>query len=493
MNGQYLKTWDFAISTMSSGALYVLPNPGDRRPSPAMAAPFNVSIVEHCRVSPPPDSTIPPITLPLTFLDIPWLLYPPNQTLLFFPKPPPKTTITTVTTLLKQSLSLTLHHFHPLAGNLVSPPPPAEPYIVYTEGDSISLTLAESNTTINHLSGDHPRVITNLYSLLPQLPIISMSRDTHVPLLAIQITIFTDSGYSIGVTAQHAAADERTLDQFLKCWASVCISLLKKESLFVFNSTPWFDRRIILDPNLLKTRFLKQLWIPLNSTKDYSFEQTDHNIVRSTFLLTSSDMNMIKQHILAKCKMINEDPPVHLSPYVSACSYIWICLLKVQETLELKDGPMYLGFNAGGITRLGFEVPANYFGSCIAFGRCMVMKSVLLGEDAIVFAAKSLGKEIKRLDMDVLEGADRWICDWEELNVRVLGSPKVDSYGLDFGWGKVQKVEKISSDAHGRVNVVSLCESRDLNGGMEIGMVLFREKMSAFTSIFNGGLMELAL
>ncbi|KAI3826937.1 hypothetical protein L1987_00997 [Smallanthus sonchifolius] len=471
----------------------MLPNTEIQRPPSSMAEPFHVSIIERCHVSPPPDSIIPAISLPLTFLDIPWLLYPSNQTLLFFPKPPPKTT---VITLLRQSLSYTLHHFHPLAGNLSSPPPPADPYIVYTKGDSISLTVAESNTNMNHLSGDHPRSINNLYSLLPKLPLTCMSRDTHVvqvyPLLAIQITLFTDSGLSIGVTAQQAAADERTLDHFMKHWASVCKSLLKKDSFFAFNSTPWFDRTVIRDPNSLKTTFLKQWWNRLNSPED-SIQETDHNIVQSTFRVTPSDTNMIKQHILAKCKTINEDPPLHLSPYVSACSYIWICLLKVQVTRDSKDGPLYLGFNAGGITRLGFEIPSSYFGNCIAFGRCREMKSALLGDDGIVFAAKSLGKEIKRLDMDVLGGGDRWISDWEELNIRFLGSPKVDSYGLDFGWGKVQKVEKIASDHdHGKGNVVSLSGSRDLKGGIEVGVVLSGKEMSAFTSVFNGGLMELA-
>ncbi|KAI3697400.1 hypothetical protein L6452_30388 [Arctium lappa] len=470
-----------------------------------MAVPFHVNIIEQCHISPPPDSIPPPTSLPLTFFDIPWLLYPSNQTLFFFPKPPPKsTTTTTVISLLKQSLSLTLHHFHPLAGNLSAPPPPAEPHLVYNKGDSVSLTIAESNANITHLSGNHPRSITMLYSLLPKLPFLyskSSSRDTHVlPLLAVQITVFRDLGFSVGVTAQHAAADERTLDHFIKSWASLTKSLVKKDSLFDFKPQPFFDRNIILDPNSHKKTFLKQWWHRrlMNSPKDYSHQEI--NIVQATFILSSSDMNMIKHHILAKCKTINEDPPLHLSPYVSACSFIWICLLKSEETHDSSKGstttrsPLYLGFNAGGITRLGYEIPSTYFGNCIAFGRCRALGSQLLGEDGVVFAAKSIGKEIKRLDKDVLEGAERWICEWDELNIRVLGSPKVDSYGLDFGWGKADKVEKLSSDHHGRVNhVISLTGSRDVEGGMEIGVVLSRAKMKAFTGLFNGGLLELAI
>lgn len=207
-------------------------------------------------------------------------------------------------------------------------------------------------------------------------------------------------------------------------------------------------------------------------------------------------MNMIKHHILVKCKAINQDPPLHLSPYVSACSFTWICILKVEESHNSEGtstkSPLYLGFNAGGITRLGYEIPSGYFGNCIAFGRCTAFGSDLLGKDGVVFAAKAIGKEIKRLDKDVLEGAERWISEWDELNIRVLGSPKVDSYGVDFGWGKVDKVDKLSSNQDGRVNVISLCGSRDLKDGIEIGVVLSKAKMTAFTALFNGGLTELA-
>ncbi|CAI9259392.1 unnamed protein product [Lactuca saligna] len=431
-----------------------------------MALPFHVKIIEQCDVSPPPDSVIPPISLPLTFLDIPWLLYPPYQTLFFFPKPPLKSTTTTIISLLKKSLSTTLHHFHPLAGNLSAPPPPAEPHLIYTKGDSVSLTIADSNVNIIHISGNHPRNVVNLYSLLPKLPIPSMPRDSHLtlvlPLLAIQVTFFQDLGYSIGVTTQQVAADERTLDQFIKCWASVCKSLLNKDSLAGFKSTPLFDRSVISDPNSLKITFLKQWWSRLNSSK-VSGEEVDQNIVQATFILTSSDISMIKYHILEKCKMINEDPPLHLSPYVSVCSFIWICLLKVEEAHDSR-----------------------------AFGRCRAFRSELLGEDGVVFAAKSIGKEIKMLDKDVLGGAQRWICEWDELNVRVLGSPKVDSYGMDFGWGKVDKVEKLSSHQKCRANhVISLTGSRDSKGGIEIGVALTKAKMAAFTALFNGGLMKL--
>ncbi|KAI3792394.1 hypothetical protein L2E82_06271 [Cichorium intybus] len=101
-----------------------------------------------------------------------------------------KSTATTVISLLKQSLSVAFHHFHPLAGNISAPPSPAEPHIIYNKGDSVSLTIAESSTNIINLSGNHPRKVVNLYSLLLILPIPSMIDRTIRTIASSSSTIF---------------------------------------------------------------------------------------------------------------------------------------------------------------------------------------------------------------------------------------------------------------------------------------------------------------
>ncbi|GJT46550.1 anthocyanin 5-aromatic acyltransferase-like protein [Tanacetum coccineum] len=455
-----------------------------------MEAAFHVNIIDQCHVFPEPNSDISQVTIPLTYFDIPWLFYSPNQTLFFYKIAQYESAIAN----LKKSLSLALHQFYPLAGNLVVPPPPAEPHIVYTKGDSVPFFVAESNKDISYLSGDHPRNVTSLSSLVPKLPSpSSISLETRVlPLFAIQITLFGDSGLSIGVTSQHAACDERTLYAFMKCWTSFYKSLLKNESFLEFTSIPWFDRSVILDPTSLKTRLLEQWKSTLNSSLKDSHKETKHDIVQTTFFLSSSDINTIKDHIVAKCVKVKEDPPLNLSLYETGVCYTWICLLKVQETLDTKGGPIYMGYNASGISRLKYEIPFSYFGCCIVFGRFGALKSELLGEDGLVCATRSFDKEIDRLVRDFLEGGEKWISDWSELNLRIIGSPKVDFYGVDFGWGKAEKIEKISGDNHGRVDVITLNGGKDLDGGLEIGVVLPRDKISEFTTLFNNGLKELA-
>ncbi|BFG20169.1 hypothetical protein CerSpe_064430 [Prunus speciosa] len=68
-----------------------------------------------------------------------------------------------------------------------------------------------------------------------------------------------------------------------------------------------------------------------------------------------------------------------------------------------------------------------------------------------------------------------------ELHVMVFKSPKVDLYGTDFGWGRAKKMEDIPK-------AISLTESRDILGGIEVGMVLPMPQMEAFTAFLIEGL-----
>ncbi|KAL2483266.1 Anthocyanin 5-aromatic acyltransferase [Forsythia ovata] len=107
---------------------------------------------------------------------------------------------------------------------------------------------------------------------------------------------------------------------------------------------------------------------------------------------------------------------------------------------------------------------------------------------------KSLGNTIKKLDVDVLGDAKNWISKWKmllesELHVTIIGSPKLKFYNLDFGWGKPKKVE-VSIDEL-QAQAISLCESRNVVGGIEIGLTLPKSKMDHFSALFNKGLNNL--
>ncbi|PON81346.1 Transferase [Trema orientale] len=215
-------------------------------------------------------------------------------------------------------------------------------------------------------------------------------------------------------------------------------------------------------------------------------------------------------HLSCSNKASTEEEPVtlDLSPYVLTCAYLWVCVLKVQQQAgclftsnnnnnnnnnsskhAFKD-PSYLGFVAGGLTRIEHPIPATYLGNCVGFGRAMAVRGELLGDEGVLVAVKAIRSTVKRLDREIFSGAEKWISEWEELigpdiHVMVSGSPKVDLYEMDFGWGRPKKIEEMEIDS---TKAISLSESRDVKGGMEIGLVLPKPEMEAFTALFKEGL-----
>ncbi|KAI9093971.1 hypothetical protein K1719_026969 [Acacia pycnantha] len=152
-------------------------------------------IIERSQVSAPPHSTSP-TSLPLTFLDLPWLFFSPNQPLFFFDFPfsLPHFIAFTLPNL-KLSLSLTLQHYFPFAGTFVPSPEPSKPHIVYPEANSISLVVAESSDDFNYSCSNHARDVNAFHALVPNLK----SGKKEILLMVIQITVFRDSGICIGI------------------------------------------------------------------------------------------------------------------------------------------------------------------------------------------------------------------------------------------------------------------------------------------------------
>ncbi|PPD97514.1 hypothetical protein GOBAR_DD05472 [Gossypium barbadense] len=385
-----------------------------------------VDIAGRYRVSPPPN-TVPPTSLPLTFFDIPWLFFSPTQPLFFYDYPYPTSHfLSTALPALIHSLSLTLRHFFALAATLVCPPHSSNPpFIVYDRSNFVSLVVAQSTADFHHLCSNHQRCVNDFYPLLPPLP-SGEQEETQTPLLAAQITIFSNVGVCIGFAYHNVVADGRSFNSFIKNWAS----LFKDPSSCSVNSSllPCHDRTAIKDSYGLQSIFLNH-WRKRSSTNmiiGVSDKDLDLAMVRATFLMCPDDMEKIKGWIVGRCKVKNMDQPPRLTPSNLTCAYVWVCLIKSHEKVNGKltgKNPSYFGFNAGGITRLGYPVPAAYFGNCIGFARTMATQSELSGEDGIIVAADAIGNRVKDLDEAFLEGAENWISEWGEFYGSDSGAP----------------------------------------------------------------------
>ncbi|KAL0410872.1 UNVERIFIED_CONTAM: Malonyl-coenzyme:anthocyanin 5-O-glucoside-6'''-O-malonyltransferase, partial [Sesamum latifolium] len=302
----------------------------------------------------------------------------------------------TVAPKLKESLSLTLKHYLPVAGDLIYPLNlEKKPEIRYVAGDSaVSLTIAVFGSDFDHLIGNHALDADQFYEFVTEIdPVTDESEYQRVPVMALKVTLFPGRG-PLGI-----------------------------DTIF------W---KVIREVPLKLSSF------PLPT-----------NRVRATYILRQADIKKLKDLALAKKPDLRAriDPPV----------------------------------------------PANYFGNCLGHGVAKLEHKQLLGEEGFVIAAEAIADQIKNRvnnKEQVLKDAENWASEMKKVfGIRafgVSGSPKFDLSSADFGWGRARKLEVVSID--GEKHSISLCKSRDSEGGLEVGLSLPKARMEAFAAIFEEGL-----
>ncbi|XP_057492644.1 phenolic glucoside malonyltransferase 1-like [Actinidia eriantha] len=452
-----------------------------------MAQPSPVKVLDVCRVAPPPlspDSTAPK-SLSLTFFDMLFLKFPPTQRLFFYETSHPTTTfLEVVVPKLKRSLSLTLQHYVPLAGNVTWAPDNSKPIIEYVEGDTVLLTVAESESDFYGLSGDNFCVAINFNPFLPCL----VGTETQLPVLALQVTLFPNVGFSIGYAVHHAVLDGKTTTMFMRSWAFICKQA--GDSTLTPELTPMYDRTLIVDPCDLETTYLN-FWLGKNGPGNKSLSLWDMkarpDAMLGTFLLSQDNIENIKMWVRFQWeKKQLQKPSFHLSSFAITTAYTWVCLVKARQ---IRSEKVYLGISVDCRGRLKPPAPPNYFGNCITSVIVDADSDDLTGEDGVAIAAMAIGKAIEGLKGGVLEGKgdmiSKYIAIPPDRLFSIAGSPRFELYKTDFGWGRPRKVETTSI---AKTGAFSLSDSRDGNSWVEIGIVLSKHESEAFVSVFTSGL-----
>ncbi|KAK6120613.1 hypothetical protein DH2020_045646 [Rehmannia glutinosa] len=440
-------------------------------------------VLERCDIQPSPD-TAAELTRPIIHFDMPWFYFHPVQRLLFFDLPCSKPQfLETIVPKLKESLTQTLNHFLPLAGNIIQPLDSGGPFFRFSVGDSVSLTIAESSSDFNHLTGNHPRVSDEFYACVPQLPPAKhSSNDIVFPVLALQITLFPDHGVCFGFTNHHAIGDASSIVRFIKAWASVN-KFGHDAKLIDDKLVPYYDRTAVEDPEGLD----KIYWNLIKRSRVVESPPISFplNKLRQTFVITKDEVQKLKNFVQEK------RPGKHITSFTVTCAMVWVCLLKTEAETETvaDDEPEFFGFPADCRGRLNPPLPAAYFGNCLAFVKAESTHGLLKGNDGFVTAAECIGEAIQRTvynEKGILDGAENWPLEFGKLIGKrlfgVAGSPRFDLYDADYGWGRPKKFESPSIDGD---TSMSLCKSRDFEGGLEIGLSRPEKDLSAFAAIFT--------
>ncbi|KAL5582140.1 hypothetical protein UlMin_014582 [Ulmus minor] len=435
-----------------------------------------VKIVEVNKVAPPQGSPTE-LSFPLTFFDILWLKFPPVERLFFYKfssLDSKQSFYDSILPKLKHSLSLTLKHFLPLAGNLIWSESTPKPSVKYMEGDAVLLTIAESDLDFNHLSGNHLREAATFQSLIPDLAV----SEERAAVSTLQITLFPNCGFCIGVSTHHAVLDGRSSTSFVKSWAQVC-----KLASFPEELKPLFDRSLIKYPTELDEIYTNQ---QLNggpcsrSLLPFKMELPP-DIVRGTFDLTRSNIQQLRQYL------VNKNNTFHISSFSLTCAYAWVCLVKAEELSEKKA---FLIIGADCRSRFDPPIPSAYFGNCIRGVVAAAETKDLLGKEGFVVALSAISEAIKELENGVLDGVENSSSSisssWNQGKLYSIGgSPRFEVYSSDFGWGRPVKVQMVSIDKTG---AIGLADSRDGNSGIQLELASKKHHMETFTSLFAEGI-----
>ncbi|PWA48660.1 transferase, Chloramphenicol acetyltransferase-like domain protein [Artemisia annua] len=410
-----------------------------------------MTILEGSQVSPPP-ATVGDTSLPLTFFDIMFLLRPPIHFLLFYELPLNKTHFTqTIVPNIKHSLSLTLQHFFPYAGNLIVYPARTQnPKICYVQGDSVNVTFAECSLDFSDLTGYHPRNCDKFYHLIPLLGHCARISDyVKIPVFSLQVTLFPS----------------HVVQSFL---ANGTLPLYKRVIKY-----PELDEKIL---KLVKVESLNEI--------DYQppklLGPTDK--VRATFVLTRTFINQLKTWISTQLPTLP-----HVSSVTVACAYIWRCIAKSRnDELQLFAIPIDCR------TRMDPPIPAAYFGNCISACTVIAKTTALTGKYGLVTAAKLIGANLHKMlahDVGIMKEKhpieDLFSKTMPKTIISISGTPKFKFYDMDFGWGKPKKLEKISLDYGANISIEA---GRKDHQDLEIGVCLTATQMQVFVHVFNRGL-----
>lgn len=442
-----------------------------------------LNFIKISRINPTLDTFNDPLVLPLTFFDLKWLKGSFQQVIFYKLLESSRESFDSVILpKLEQSLSVVLGHFLPLAGHLTWDPQSSKPHIIVFPHDTVLLTVLESDADFRSISGKGIRLARELRDLVPELPI-----SYHSPcVLSLQITLFPNQGFCIGIAAHHAVMDGKTMTNFYKSWAHICKSHPHGDVGLPDDLTPVLDRKIINVPSCLEAKILE---LERSRTLKLSpIEDIGHNIVRVTLELTRENVEKLRKR--AQSESSQSQSELHLSTFVISYAYMWTCLVKTRGGEG--DRPVRLMYAADFRNRLHPLVHETYFGNCVFPIGCFGHKAkTFLGEDGFVKAVEILSDSVKGLGLLGLETLCELYMEGKKkvkLGTQlgsIAGSNHFGLYGSDFGWGKPANTEFVSIDQN---EAFSMSERRDESGGVEVGLCLEENEMNIFISLFNNGL-----
>ncbi|CAI9763614.1 unnamed protein product [Fraxinus pennsylvanica] len=350
---------------------------------------------------------------------------------LLFPKPPgfDENSLKDLLQKLKESLSLTLVHFFPLAGRLATlqqdEPPLYTVYIDCVHSPGARFIQASLDLSVSDILSptDVPLLVQSFFDHDR-----AINHDGHTSsLLTIQVTELID-GVFIGCSINHVVTDGTSFWHFFNAWSEVFKA--KVENNLTISRPPihkhWFPEG---HGPILNLPFTHQ---------DQFTSRHDAPLMRERVFHFSSE-SLAK----LKGKANSESNSTKISTLQALSAHIWRCVTRARGFLPDEKTNCRLAINNR--TRLNPPLPNDYFGNCIQTVKATTTAGELLG-NSLGWAAWQLQQVvINHTDKKVLDWVDSWIQTrfiyqlgqfFDTSSIMMGSSPRFDMYGNEFGLGK---------------------------------------------------------
>ncbi|XP_051115669.1 uncharacterized acetyltransferase At3g50280-like [Andrographis paniculata] len=412
-----------------------------------------------------------PPAMPTTLELPPWdLLHlrrdPIRRGLLFYNDPQRRGEFKFIVDRLKNSLARTLDFFPPLSGRLG--------FVTHDDGtSSYFIDCNDAGAEFAHAVArgvsvsdvvEHKYVPEIVSSFFPMKETPNYD-ETWKPLLAAQVTEL-DDGFFVGCTVNHVVADGASFWHFFKSWSEMA------RGFDTISKVPIFDR-----------------WFPSNVTDEnrrIHLPPLDQNpmvntsppppLLERVFHFSKDSLAKLKNIVNLKFKDCGET-----STFQALSAHLWRSVARSRLSRSSKNSEEPQCFILLVDARSRVPLPDGYFGNAVHSARIEVTEHELL-ENGLEFVAMKINELVGR---QTREAVVKYVEDWVETpvikrkgaaNFLIVGSPRFDVYGCDFGWGKpVASRSGGRRKFDGKVTVLPAAQS----GGIDVEVCLSPEALMA--------------
>uniref|UniRef100_A0A1J3HDM3 Phenolic glucoside malonyltransferase 1 n=2 Tax=Noccaea caerulescens TaxID=107243 RepID=A0A1J3HDM3_NOCCA len=210
---------------------------------------------------------------------------------------------------------------------------------------------------------------------------------------------------------------------------------------------------------------------------------------RFTFELSRENIQKLRER-LKRDQSSSDSKQLRLSTFVITFSYAFTCLVRSRGGDPKRPVEFRFAVDCRSLL-VDPPVPSSYFGNCVsAVVSGPLTATTFMAEDGFLAAARFVSDSVEELDETVAWKLPKVLKDsaspFGSKLLTVAGSTRFGVYGLDFGWGRPEKVEIVSIDQ----GSISMAESRDGSGGVEIGFSLKKYEIDVLIDLLRDGLKD---